>query len=208
VKVDLTDAKSVKEGDKATFYLYGGSASNEGFEAEGDAVVDRPGGAATLKGAESNKAKDEADAQFLKASDAVVAGVVIRVDPAPSAEIREHAPDLRHATVQISDVAKGDIALVGQRVPVLFANSEDVQWYEAPKLNPSDRGTFALKRRENVTDARTKAHVAAAAASIPGTIFTALDPRSFVKQNAPVALSSAQIAVKVDPRYKALLSGQ
>ena len=208
VKVDLRDVNSVKQGDTATFYLYGGAASNEGFEAEGDAVIDPPAGAATSKAAAPDKAKEEALAQFLRTSDAVVAGVVVRVDPSPPRPISEHDPDLRHATVQVSDVAKGDKALAGQRVPVLFANSEDVRWFESPKLNPSDRGTFALHRSEGVTEPRTKAHIAAAAANIPGAIFTALDPRSFVKQRVPVALSASQGAVKVDPRYKALLSGR
>jgi hypothetical protein len=208
VRADLRDAKAVKAGDKATFYLYGGSASNDGFEAEADAIVDPPAAAAPLQAAPPDKAKDQALAQFLDSSDAVVAGVVVKVEPVSPQPISEHGPDLRRATVQVSDVAKGDKALANQRVPVLFASSEDVRWFEAPKFNRLERGTFVLKRSENVNEPRARAHVLAAAANIPGAVFTALDPRSFVKQKAPAVLAAAQGEVKVDARYRALLAGQ
>jgi hypothetical protein len=54
----------------------------------------------------------------------------------------EHDPDWWVARVAVAETLKG--STTRKNVDVLFANSEDIAWYAAPKLRPGDDGIFLL----------------------------------------------------------------
>jgi hypothetical protein len=82
----------------------------------------------------------------VREAELIVAGVVARVDTT-AGRLRiesEHVPDLRQATVKISEVLKGDLS--AEEVAFLFAASMDVQWYRSPKFTGGEEGIFLLNR--------------------------------------------------------------
>ncbi len=206
VKVELREPASVKQGQRATFFLYGGIASNDGFEAEGEAMPDEEG---ALAKAAAPEGQQQADLRKnIGESTAVVAGVVTKVDPAPPRRASEHSPELRRAVVKVSEVGKGEQALVGQEVQVLFSNSQDVRWIRAPKFGKLARGTFLLHKDQMSDEPRVRTHVAAAAANLQGDVYSALDPGDFFEQKSPAVLTAAPESVKLDPLVKAALNAQ
>jgi hypothetical protein len=74
-------------------------------------------------------------------ADAVVVGRVVAVQKAGPSGITEHDPDHWRATIEVTQVEKGD---VGDRVEVLFANSRDVRWARLPKPYPGQEALFLL----------------------------------------------------------------
>jgi hypothetical protein len=82
-------------------------------------------------------------------SDAVVLGRVIRLEKASSlrdVRFSEHDPDWWVATLLVHHVERGDVK--PGRVRVLYANSLDVRWREAPKPKASEGGLWLLHRSD------------------------------------------------------------
>jgi hypothetical protein len=59
------------------------------------------------------------------------------------APVSEHDPNWREATVQVQDAIKG--ASTGEELVVRFPASEDVLWFDKPKLQVGESGTFILQ---------------------------------------------------------------
>ncbi|HUF08051.1 MAG TPA: hypothetical protein VMO47_01940 [Rhodothermales bacterium] len=76
----------------------------------------------------------------------IVAGVVTHIDTTRE-RVRiesEHVPDLRQASLKVSEVLKGDLS--AEEVAFLFAASIDIQWYQSPKFTGGEEGIFLLNR--------------------------------------------------------------
>lgn len=80
----------------------------------------------------------------VREADLIVAAVVARVDTAQARSRldSEHVPELRRATVQVSEVLKGQLST--EEVAFLFASSMDIMWYRSPKFQQGDEGIFLL----------------------------------------------------------------
>jgi hypothetical protein len=95
--------------------------------------------------------QEEADRALRTRIDSAVLVIVGRVDsvrPAPP-EVRgvpasEHWPDWWEALIQVESVLKGDSE--SRSVVVLFPNSTDVVWYDAPKFRKGQEGIWILQR--------------------------------------------------------------
>jgi hypothetical protein len=82
-----------------------------------------------------------------KTAELVVVGTVTgarRVEE-PGLPRSEHDPDWWLARVAVDEVIKGPNR---KNVDVLFANSNDIAWYRAPKLHEGTRGILLLHRGE------------------------------------------------------------
>ncbi|MGA7304078.1 MAG: hypothetical protein WBW88_04360, partial [Rhodothermales bacterium] len=83
----------------------------------------------------------------VREAELIVVGKVTRIDTTVGQTRRivsEHLPDLRQASLTVSEVLKGELA--GNEVAFLFSASKDIQWYQAPKFSPGDEGIFLLNK--------------------------------------------------------------
>jgi hypothetical protein len=87
-------------------------------------------------------------------ADAIVRGDVVSLEATPSAQIaREHDPHWWVATIAADLVEKGDVSLKDGAdgvvlIRVLYANSLDRAWYEAPKPKAGQSGLWLLHRTD------------------------------------------------------------
>ncbi|MFF7372938.1 hypothetical protein [Streptomyces tricolor] len=83
-------------------------------------------------------------------ADAVVVGVVVglrQADTGSTGErVSEHAPDWWLADLDVGHVEQGDVA--PGVLTVLYPNSRDFRWYDAPKPHPSQQGMWLLHTTE------------------------------------------------------------
>lgn len=164
-----------KVGDRARFatrgLLYSASLAVEEVAARKAAAAERAAPAAVRAGGEREASPREADqAQRLRsglkeraaAAGSIVLGQVVSVSgpeqPAAAAtrgartgRLSEHDPQWSTATVLVDSVLKGRAA---KSVKVVFANSQDVMWYRAPKLAVGQRAVLML--RKGVPEAPSK----------------------------------------------------
>ena len=105
----------------------------------------------------------------IREAELIVAGAVVRVDTTGGrARIEsEHVPDLRQASVKVSEVLKGDLS--AEEVAFLFAASMDIQWYRSPKFTNGVEGIFLLNRDAKGLEAF----------GVGGQTFTLLHPLDF-----------------------------
>ena len=94
---------------------------------------------------EAMQAQAEADTlrEHAAEADAVIVGRVIGLERAAGAPQREHDPDWWRATLHAVHVERGDIE-PDTTVQVLYANSLDVRWRDAPKPKASQNGMWLL----------------------------------------------------------------
>jgi hypothetical protein len=106
----------------------------------------------TMDDLESPAARDRAatfrtalSARADEASRVVIGRVVAVRQLAASAERRrrltEHDPNWTEATVEVDETLKGE---TGRKINVLFANSDDVMWRDAPKLDVGQKAVMLL----------------------------------------------------------------
>jgi hypothetical protein len=76
-------------------------------------------------------------------ADAVVLGRVVGLERASGSPLGEHHPDWWRATLHVVHVERGDIK-ADSEVKVLYANSLDVRWRDAPKPKASQNGLWLL----------------------------------------------------------------
>jgi hypothetical protein len=154
ITVQLGEARPAQPGDQGVFF------ANPWLYGEGIAVQEvdrRPVGrdAARVGRAVAGVVRElpnEALAVRVAAAEAVVAGTVVDNRPAAvagSPRVTEHDPQWWEAVVAVESVAKGDVPQ--PTVAVLFARSEDVMWFQAPKLRVGQAGTWLLHRAEPLT---------------------------------------------------------
>ena len=73
-------------------------------------------------------------------------GRVVGLEDVLEPVISEHDPDWWRATIDVSHVEKGDVQT--GPLPVLYANSLDVQWRLSPKPKASQEGLWILHATE------------------------------------------------------------
>ncbi len=84
----------------------------------------------------------------LAKTELVVLGEVVEVRDFKNQQrkISEHAPAWKTALIEIEEVVKGDTS--AETVFVYFSASNDVHWYNSPKLEIGKRGIFLLNRKD------------------------------------------------------------
>jgi hypothetical protein len=100
------------------------------------------------------------EAELIVVGEAVDSTPIERPGPPRS----EHDPEWWIARVAVRSVVKG--ATRRRRLEVLFANSEDIAWYKAPKLHEGTSGLLLLRPRDK----------AEAPAEVAETVYQATDP--------------------------------
>jgi hypothetical protein len=80
--------------------------------------------------------------EHMGAADAVVVGRVVSIEKAGPVTHSEHDPDWWRATIDVYHVERGQVR--PGRVRVLYANSLDVRWRDAPKPRASQGGVWIL----------------------------------------------------------------
>lgn len=158
-------------GDKAEFsaqgLLYGASLAvaevgkRKKVPTPPAVATDRASGARVESAAERDRAatfRAGLKARAVEASSVVVGrvtGVVEIAAAAATERLSEHDPHWATATVAVDQVIKGRVP---KTVKVLFANSQDVMWYRAPKLAVGQHAVMLLhKGAPGVTDKRANA---------------------------------------------------
>lgn len=178
VTVILRDPGSLQEGEQATFFangaVFGDSIAVEEVEHRSVTAT-----ASALKSEVTDilerSRQDEIQARAASA-DAVVAGRVAHVSASPvTAEaesgqpgpLSEHYPDWIEALIDVEDVLRGQVS--ADPIILLFPESIDVMWVNAPKFHAGQEGIWFL---------HTEQVPAAAAARFP-SVYTALSPDDF-----------------------------
>ena len=88
-------------------------------------------------------------AQRVDQAQAIVSGVVTDVSPYTAEQARTMSmkdPQWYQATIRVDNVAKGSVA--AKTIPVLFSNSQDIAWSQAPKLKKGDSGVWLLQTKD------------------------------------------------------------
>jgi hypothetical protein len=124
------------------------AAAAQSFEAEADVEAGRETPAAAARAAEHRSA---VQARAEEASAVVVGRVVgvrqletaARGGPASEGRQSEHDPRWAIAKVEVDESIKGRKS---GTIDVLFASSEDVMWYRAPKLVVGQKATMLLQK--------------------------------------------------------------
>ena len=88
------------------------------------------------------RVRDHADT-----ADALVLARVVGLERAAGSPIREHDPDWWRAIMHVTHAERGDVADDAE-IQVLYANSLDIQWREAPKPKASQNGLWLLHATE------------------------------------------------------------
>jgi len=160
VTVRAQDPKALPAGSRAVFYatswIYGKGIALAEIGAQ--AVPQSTNSEEAVRSATASVAQmrtqienDDLRAR-IQAADAVVAGVVVSVQPAPAPArmvISEHNPDWQDAIIKVSSVIKGSADL--RTVAVRFPASSDVAWYGAPKLR-TDQNLVLLLTQDRMSN--------------------------------------------------------
>lgn len=101
-------------------------------------------------------------------SDLIVVGRIGAMRPIGRADEKrsrsEHDPDWWEAAIEAESVERGRHDL-RKPVPLIFPNSRDVMWYQAPKPSPGQDGVWLLRRPQ--------------IEELPEEAYTALDPLDY-----------------------------
>lgn len=159
ITVQLAEPGTLKERQQAVFFtnpwLYGESIA---VQEVGRQELSRRAGAAAsdrLRRRVSGYIERQPDDELrrhLAEVDTVVVGTVYNNNPlarSPSLPVSEHDPEWWEATISVESVEKGKIS--GTSVTVVFANSMDVAWFQAPKLRLGQEGIWLLHLRQAST---------------------------------------------------------
>jgi|KBSMisStandDraft_5_1062788.scaffolds.fasta_scaffold00698_7 hypothetical protein len=151
----LREIKSVKEGQRLVFFTNGGLFGKGIALREVGHLVPPAGTADQTKLLRAQiadalqKKTDEDVGRRIASAELVVVGKVLETrlaKPMERSPVTEHDPEWREADIQIQSVEKGQYS--GQTINVLYANSLDSLWAEAPKLKQGQQGIFLLHRNE------------------------------------------------------------
>jgi hypothetical protein len=85
----------------------------------------------------------------LKKAVIVIQGTVIETDikvEIPLSLESEHNPEIKKAIIEIKTVLKGNVS--DKRITVLYSSSDDVMWYNSPKLTKGQEGIFLLQLKQ------------------------------------------------------------
>jgi hypothetical protein len=104
------------------------------------------GGAAPLETLQRQAAAARLSAHAGSA-DAIVLARVVGLERASGSPLREHDADWWRATLHVVHVERGDVQ-ADSEVKVIYANSLDVRWRDAPKPKASQNGLWFLHATE------------------------------------------------------------
>jgi hypothetical protein len=153
VTVELSSSQPVQEGQQATFFtngwIYGESiAVREVGHVEGRVGDDQTAELAALSpGTPENRTRRLR--RRLAEAEVAVIGTVSSIsvpEQRPSGPISEHNPEYREATIDIDSVEKGDPPQ--DRIKVVYAASDDVEWQNTPTFHVGQSGIFLLNKQE------------------------------------------------------------
>jgi hypothetical protein len=98
--------------------------------------------------AETEVARDEVLSDRIASADVVVTGTVTEtrtVKPIDPATVSEHTPFWGEATIQVTTVEKGSLST--SDVVVVFPQSRDIKWHQAPKFHVGQQGIWILRKQ-------------------------------------------------------------
>jgi hypothetical protein len=153
VTVELSSAQQLQEGQRATFFTNGwiysqSIAVKEVGHVEGRVSDDHASElAAQSPGTPENRTLRLQ--QRLAEAEVAVTGTVSSIsvpEQRPSGPISEHNPEYREATIDIASVEKGDPPQ--DRIKVVYAASDDVEWRNTPTFHVGQSGIFLLNKQE------------------------------------------------------------
>jgi hypothetical protein len=153
ITVELaSDRPLPTEGETAAFFAQSLAIGDSVAVAEIDrrpvSDIDQHLGRAAAMGPEAARSSLRDDVETAEArdhfaaADAVVVGRVLRLESTQRSTFAEHDPDWWIAVIDVHHVEKGDVA-VGE-LSVLYSNSIDVRWRNAPKPRASQEGVWLL----------------------------------------------------------------
>jgi hypothetical protein len=105
---------------------------------------------------------------LLPSAEFVVLAEVMEVRAIPHQSVGRHAPNWAMAVLRVETALKGQ----AQEVRLLFPTSQTVEWFNAPRFEPKQRGIFIIHRREPLAPRWIDE-------SAMGTALTALEPADF-----------------------------
>jgi hypothetical protein len=174
--VRVTQSSGTISGERAVFFATSWSYGETLAVIEVGRVAD--GDQATIQNDIEDAYRRLADDRLLQRialAELVIAGKVVRTEPADRAARRrpasEHAPDWWEAVVEVEFVEKG--RLEQRTVSVLFPKSLDETWIKSPKFAVGDEGIWILQR-----DQKERGSPALRTAGL-----TALDPLDHMPRN-------------------------
>jgi hypothetical protein len=159
ITVQLHEHETVREGLHALFFT-NGLHFGDGLAVREVGRLDAGGRQLERQVEEALQRKsDDELLERLRRAELVVSGVAIatrRHEPAADTVLRrsEHDPDWWECVIEVESVEKGKLKSgerkksAPQRVVTLFAKSEDVAWYRAPKFEKGTKGIWLLQRIE------------------------------------------------------------
>lgn len=94
---------------------------------------------------------DERLLERIVAAELVIAGKVLKTEPAPEEILRrmpisEHNPEWKEAEIELAAVLKGRHE--SKRVSIFFPSTTDAAWHESPKFKAGDEGIWVLQRNQ------------------------------------------------------------
>lgn len=151
ITVLLMSSQNKKTGDKQVFYTmgwyYGKTLGVK--EISNNQVTETVVGLKETIIKERNNIKNDSLRDELKKAVLVVQGIVIESNiniEKSNAFESEHDPQIKKAIIEIKSVLKGK--LIEKRVTVNYSSSDDVMWYNSPKLIKGQEGVFLLHLRQ------------------------------------------------------------
>ncbi len=182
ITVQLADNEQVTVGEQATFYA-NGLVFGESLAVQSVGHHDIAVASAALATAAGDPVQTWANLhlqQHLASTPTVVTGTVTATrlpDTAASptqSYVSEHDPEWHDAIVNVTGVERGSLAQ--KSITVRYPNSQDVRWYQVPKLRPGMSGVFLLHPQQEMT---TNAAPGAAAVTPDASAFVLLHPEDF-----------------------------
>jgi hypothetical protein len=94
--------------------------------------------------------QDKKIQERLKRAEFVIIGKVQKIKPFNSSKERtklsEHMPLWEESTIEVVEVLKGNNT--SKTIQVLYASSQDIHWYESPKLTTGQQRIYILDKKE------------------------------------------------------------
>jgi hypothetical protein len=146
VTVRLTPREQVQEGQRVTFFTYLYSAGESlGLQSVGILPAEEANFAPERIREARQVIADEALSKRLASATMVVLGRVVDTSPTESARERdgEHDPMWWTATIAVESSLKGNAG--AGTVAVIFASSDDREWFLSPKPKRGDTGIYLLQ---------------------------------------------------------------
>jgi hypothetical protein len=156
VTIRFSDIGKMKTGEERMFfaepYSIGESigVQENASAGKGDKLYEDTAIAAHVQLAKKNH-EDEEIRKLANESKFVVLGKVTKISEPEKKTIvgSEHDPGWREAEIEVGETIKGKVE--GKTIKLLFASSNDVMFFNAPKFKVNDEGVFIIGQSDNET---------------------------------------------------------